>query len=32
MTDESGSGFRDLFAGEPTTSVWTHPAGEWVEW
>ena len=29
---EFGAGFMDLFAGEPTTSVWTHPDGEWVEW
>jgi hypothetical protein len=26
------SGFQDLFAAPPSTSVWTHPAGEWVEW
>jgi quinol monooxygenase YgiN len=25
-------GFQDLFAAPPTTSVWTHPAGDWVEW
>ena len=25
-------GFGKLFAGEPATGVWTHPAGEWVEW
>ena len=25
---EYGSGFQELFAGEPTTSVWTHPPGE----
>jgi hypothetical protein len=29
---EFGRGFQELFAGAPTTSVWTHPAGEWVEW
>jgi hypothetical protein len=29
---EFGSGFQELFEGAPTTSVWTHPAGEWVEW
>jgi hypothetical protein len=26
------SGFGDLFAGQPDASVWTHPAGTWVEW
>ncbi len=25
-------GFQDLFAAPPSTSVWTHPAGDWVEW
>jgi hypothetical protein len=25
-------GFQALFAGQPLTSVWVHPAGEWVEW
>ena len=25
-------GFQDLFASPPSTSVWTHPAGDWVEW
>lgn len=29
---EFGAGFQELFTGEPTTSVWTHPAGDWVEW
>ena len=29
---EYGRGFQELFAGQPTTSVWTHPASEWVEW
>jgi hypothetical protein len=29
---EFGRGFQELFAGAPTTSVWTHPAGDWVEW
>jgi hypothetical protein len=29
---EFGAGFQQIFAGEPTTSVWTHPGGEWVEW
>ncbi|MEZ4668191.1 MAG: hypothetical protein R3E39_09780 [Anaerolineae bacterium] len=26
------SGFGDLFTAPPTTGVWVHPAGEWVEW
>jgi quinol monooxygenase YgiN len=26
------AGFEQLFAGEPSASVWTHPAGDWVEW
>jgi hypothetical protein len=25
-------GFQDLFTAPPSTSVWTHPAGDWVEW
>lgn len=25
-------GFSRLFAGPPTTSVWQHPEGDWVEW
>jgi hypothetical protein len=25
-------GFQDLFAAAPSTSVWAHPAGDWVEW
>jgi hypothetical protein len=25
-------GFQELFAAAPTTSVWAHPAGDWVEW
>jgi hypothetical protein len=25
-------GFQELFAAPPATSVWVHPAGEWVEW
>jgi hypothetical protein len=25
-------GFQDLFAAPASTSVWTHPAGDWVEW
>jgi hypothetical protein len=25
-------GFEGLFAAAPSTSVWTHPAGDWVEW
>jgi hypothetical protein len=25
-------GFQDLFVAPPATSVWTHPAGDWVEW
>jgi len=25
-------GFQELFTGQPSASVWTHPAGEWVEW
>jgi quinol monooxygenase YgiN len=29
---ELAAGFAKLFVGEPMTSVWTHPAGEWVEW
>ncbi len=26
------SGLMELFAAPPDSSVWTHPAGEWVEW
>lgn len=26
------SAASDLFAGPPSASVWTHPAGSWVEW
>jgi len=26
------AGFKDLFAAPPSTSVWVHPAGDWVEW
>ena len=26
------SAFQDLFAAPPSTSVWVHPAGDWVEW
>lgn len=26
------SGFQKLFAGQPSATIWTHPAGEWVEW
>jgi hypothetical protein len=25
-------GFQELFATPPATSVWVHPAGDWVEW
>ena len=25
-------GFQELFASEPQTSTWVHPAGDWVEW
>ena len=25
-------GFRELFIAPPTTSTWSHPTGEWVEW
>jgi hypothetical protein len=25
-------GFQKLFTGMPATGIWTHPAGEWVEW
>jgi len=25
-------GLQELFVAPPTTSVWVHPAGEWVEW
>ncbi len=25
-------GFQQLFAGEPSATIWTHPTGEWVEW
>lgn len=25
-------GAQELFAAPPSTSVWTHPAGDWVEW
>jgi hypothetical protein len=27
-----GRSFQELWASAPTTSVWTHPAGDWVEW
>ena len=27
-----GRGFQELWASAPMTSVWTHPAGDWVEW
>jgi len=26
------SGFEQLFTEEASTSVWVHPAGDWVEW
>lgn len=26
------AGFGKLFVGEPSATVWTHPAGTWVEW
>ncbi|MEP6985296.1 MAG: hypothetical protein ABI970_06855 [Chloroflexota bacterium] len=26
------AGFGKLFTAQPTTGVWVHPAGEWVEW
>ena len=26
------SGFAALFAGRPDASIWSHPAGTWVEW
>ncbi len=26
------AGFSRLFAAPPTTGVWVHPAGNWVEW
>jgi hypothetical protein len=26
------AGFQTMFAGEPSATVWSHPAGEWVEW
>jgi hypothetical protein len=26
------SAFGDLFAGQPSASVWAHPVGTWVEW
>jgi quinol monooxygenase YgiN len=26
------SGIAPMFAGMPTSSIWVHPAGEWVEW
>jgi len=25
-------GIQELFAGQPATSVWVHPAGDWFEW
>jgi hypothetical protein len=25
-------GFGQMFAGEPSATVWVHPAGNWVEW
>ena len=25
-------GFGQMFAGEPSATVWVHPAGDWVEW
>jgi len=25
-------GFSKLFTGMPSSSIWVHPAGEWVEW
>jgi hypothetical protein len=24
--------FHELFTAPPTTSTWSHPTGEWVEW
>ena len=32
QTPQFLSGFQQLFAAQPSTSVWIHPAGEWVEW
>jgi hypothetical protein len=29
---EFGAAFMGLFAGAPITSIWVHPAGQWVEW
>jgi quinol monooxygenase YgiN len=29
---EITTAFQDLFAGPPAADIWTHPAGEWVEW
>jgi hypothetical protein len=26
------SGFQKMFAAQPMTAVWVHPAGDWVEW
>ncbi len=26
------AGFEQMFAGEPSATVWVHPAGDWVEW
>jgi hypothetical protein len=26
------SGFGNLFAARPSSSIWSHPTGEWVEW
>lgn len=26
------AGFEKMFAGEPTATIWSHPAGSWVEW
>jgi hypothetical protein len=25
-------GLQGLFTAPPTTSTWTHPEGDWVEW
>ncbi len=26
------AGFEQMFTGEPSATVWVHPAGDWVEW
>jgi predicted NAD/FAD-binding protein len=26
------AGFHELFATPPAAGIWSHPAGQWVEW